>query len=146
MGRLLAIDFGQKRVGLAVTDPMQIIATPLQTVNAPEAIAFIFKYVADNEVEAIILGLPMNLQGNSTDNTKPTKEFGLKLKRAVPGIKVYLHDERFTSLIANQTMLAAGLGKKARADKGTTDRTSAVIILQSFMESRANGITPRVLN
>lgn len=142
MPRILAIDYGTRRVGLAVTDVLQIIATPLETIDANLVLPFLIKYLKENEVEALVLGMPKSLDGSNTNNTKPVREFGRKLQSACPGLPIFLQDERFTSIIAQQSMLAAGLGKKARANKATTDRTSAVLILQGFLENRGNGFPP----
>lgn len=136
MGRILGIDYGTKRVGLAATDPLQIIASPLETVHAQDVLSYLKAYVQREPVEAFVLGMPKRLSGEATDNTQHVVGFQRKLQKEFPGIPVHLVDERFTSKIAQQSMLAGGLKKKARQDKATVDRISAVIILQSYLESR----------
>jgi len=134
--RLLAIDYGAKRTGLAVTDPLQIIATALETVPSHQVLDYLKRYVAREPVEAFIVGLPRHLDGNDTDNTPRVRAFVKQLEKALPQIPVHWHDERFTSRMALQAMIASGSTKKDRRDKGNIDKVSAVIILQSFMESK----------
>ena len=136
MPRLLAIDYGTKRTGLSVTDPLQIIATALETVRSHLLLDYLKKYVDSEPVEAFVVGLPMRLDGTDTDNTPRVKAFVVKLKTAFPDIPVHWHDERFTSAMALQSMIASGVSKKDRRVKGNIDKVSAVIILQSFMESK----------
>lgn len=136
MARLLAIDYGAKRTGIAVTDPLQLIATALETVPSHEMLKFLKAYVARELVEAFIVGLPKGLDGNDTDNTPRVRRFVTHLQNALPDIPVYWHDERFTSVMALQTMIANGSTKKDRRVKGNIDKVSAAIILQSYMESR----------
>ncbi|MBC3540164.1 Holliday junction resolvase RuvX [Rufibacter sediminis] len=136
MGRILAIDYGVKRVGLAVTDPLQIIASGLDTVHAQDVLAFLQKYTQQEEVDEFVVGMPKHLDGNDTNNTQHVVGFVRKLQKQFPGKKVITHDERFTSRMAFQTMIDVGLSKKARADKATVDKISATIILQSYLESR----------
>ena len=136
MGRLLAIDYGAKRTGIAVTDPLQLIATALETVPSHEMLKFLKAYVAREVVDAFIIGLPKGLDGNDTDNTPRVRRFVTHLQNALPDIPVYWHDERFTSVMALQTMIANGSTKKDRRVKGNIDKVSAAIILQSYMESR----------
>ncbi|WP_207434075.1 Holliday junction resolvase RuvX [Sabulibacter ruber] len=136
MGRILAIDYGVKRVGLAVTDPLQIIASGLDTVHAKDVLAFLAQYCQKEEVDEFVVGMPKHLDGNDTNNTQHVVGFVRKLRKQFPGKKVVTHDERFTSRMAFQTMIDAGIGKKARADKATVDKISATIILQSYLESR----------
>ncbi|PRY10954.1 putative Holliday junction resolvase [Pontibacter ummariensis] len=137
MGRILAIDYGTKRVGLAVTDALQLIANPLETVHAKDVLAYLKAYVQREPVEAIVLGMPRRLSGEPTDATQHVVGFMRKLQKEFPAIPVHAVDERFTSKMAQQAMLAGGLKKKDRQDKGTVDRVSAAIILQSYLESRA---------
>ncbi|MCJ8165409.1 Holliday junction resolvase RuvX [Pontibacter sp. E15-1] len=137
MGRILAIDYGTKRVGLATTDPLQIIANPLETVHAKDVLAYLKDYVLREPVEAFVLGMPRRLSGEATDATQHVIGFHRKLQKVFPAIPVHLVDERFTSKMAQAAMLAGGLKKKDRQDKGTVDRVSAAIILQSYLESRA---------
>jgi putative Holliday junction resolvase len=134
MPRILAIDYGTKRVGLAVTDPLKIIASALDTVHSKDIINFLKEYVLKEEVEAFVVGMPVNLDGEDTNNTSHVKGFVKTLKKTFPDIPVHLHDERFTSKIALQAMIASGYSKKDRREKGNIDKISATIILQSFME------------
>ncbi|WP_210488452.1 Holliday junction resolvase RuvX [Rufibacter aurantiacus] len=136
MGRILAIDYGVKRVGLAVTDPLQIIASGLDTVHAKDLHTFLAQYCQKEEVEAFVVGMPKHLDSSATNNTQHVVGFVRKLQKQFPDKKVITHDERFTSRMAFQTMIDAGLGKKARANKETVDKISATIILQSYLESR----------
>ncbi|CDN31409.1 Putative Holliday junction resolvase YqgF [Mucinivorans hirudinis] len=133
MGRILAIDYGQKRVGLAVTDPLKIIATALATVTAGEALDYIIKYCAQNEVEAIVIGMPVQMNGEPSESQKHIRPFVGRLQKALPEMQIKFADERFTSKMAFQTMIDAGVKKMARRDKGTVDRISATIILQDFL-------------
>ncbi len=134
--RILAIDFGLKRTGLAVTDPARIIATALATVDSRELMDYLKRYTAKEAVEGFVVGLPCNLDGTPTDITANVRLFVDALRRQFPRQWVEAVDERFTSVLAQRTMLQAGLGKKARRDKGTVDRISAVLILQGWMGGR----------
>ena len=136
MPRILAIDYGAKRTGLAVTDPFQIIASALETVPTEKILEFLKKYTQNEVTEAFVVGMPKNLDGSSTDGTAYVERFIIELKATFPETPVHLHDERFTSKMAVQTMIAGGMKKKDRQIKGNIDKISAVIILQSFMESR----------
>lgn len=136
MGRILAIDYGSKRVGLAVTDPLKIIASALDTVHSKDVLEFLKAYIAREEVEAIVVGMPVNLDGEDTNNTPQVKGFVKGLKKAFPEMPIHLHDERFTSSMAMSAMIASGYSKKDRREKGNIDKISATIILQSFMESK----------
>ncbi len=136
--RILAIDFGLKRTGLAVTDPAQIIASALATVPSNELMDHLKHYLAKEAVEGFVVGLPVNLDGTPTDITANVRLFVAELKKRFPKQWVETVDERFTSRIAQQTMLASGIGKKARREKGTMDRISATIILQGWMERRVS--------
>ncbi|GAB3892431.1 Holliday junction resolvase RuvX [Spirosoma agri] len=136
MARLLAIDYGAKRTGIAVTDPLQLIASALETVPSHELIKYLKAYVARELVEAFIVGLPKRLDGTDTDNTPRVRKFVTHLQNALPEIPVYWHDERFTSVMALQAMIASGSSKKDRRVKGNIDKVSATIILQSYMESK----------
>lgn len=135
MGRILAIDYGQKRVGLAVTDPLKIIANSLDTVPAHEVLAYIVNYVAREDVEKIVIGLPKQMNGTDSQSMQYIEPFVKKLKVALPSIELIYVDERFTSVLAHQTMLDGGLKKKDRQNKGLVDRISATIILQTYLES-----------
>jgi len=135
MPRILAIDYGAKRTGLAVTDPSKIIASALETVPTDNLLAYLKKYTQNEAVEAFVVGMPKNLDGTITDGTPYVERFVVELKNIFPEIPIHLHDERFTSKMAMQTMIAGGMKKKDRQIKGNIDKISAVIILQSFMES-----------
>jgi putative holliday junction resolvase len=136
MGRILAIDYGTKRVGLAVTDILQIAANPLDTVHSKDVLAYLKAYVQREPVEAIVLGMPRRLTGEATQATQHVVGFMRTLQKEFPAIPVHTVDERFTSKMAQAAMLAGGLKKKDRQDKGTVDRVSAAIILQSYLESK----------
>lgn len=136
MARIMAIDYGAKRVGLAVTDPLQIIASPLDTVHSQDFIDFIKKYLLLEPIEAFVVGMPRRLDNTDTTATAGAKGCATLLRKHFPQIPVHLHDERFTSRMAQQTILAGGVKKKGRQDKELVDRVSATIILQSFLESK----------
>ena len=116
MGRILCLDYGLKRVGVAVTDELQIIASPLDTINTSEIISFISKYIKENEVELLVVGLPFNLKGEETDATNKTLSFIRLLKKTHPLVKVDTYDERYTSKIAKDTILMMGKNKKFRRE------------------------------
>ncbi|WP_247237503.1 Holliday junction resolvase RuvX [Telluribacter sp. SYSU D00476] len=136
MARLLAIDYGAKRTGIAVTDPLQIIATALDTVRSHDLLDFLKKYTQQEPVEAFIVGMPRRLDNTATNNTPLVEAFIKRLRNTFPDIPVYTHDERFTSSMALQSMIAGGSKKSDRREKGNIDKISATIILQSYMESR----------
>lgn len=136
MGRILAIDYGTKRVGLAVTDPLQIIASPLDTVHSKDLIKYLKNYDHNEGIEEIVLGLPTKLDGTDTNITQQVKQIHKHLQKQFPEKPVYLHDERFTSKIALDAMIAGGAKKKDRREKGNIDKVSAAVILQSYLESR----------
>ena len=136
MGRILCIDYGLKRVGLAVTDELKIIASPFKTVNTSEIISFINNYTKETKVELIVVGLPFNLRGEETDATKKTLSFISVLMKKYPQIKVDTYDERYTSKIAKETILIMGKSKKFRQDKSNVDKVSASIILQSYLKRK----------
>lgn len=136
MGRLLAIDFGLKRTGLAVTDALQIIATGLETVPTHTLLDYLQTYFAKEIVDKVIIGMPTNLDGTDTDSTHGVRVLIKHFKKKFPEMPIVEHDERFTSQMAMQAMIAGGMSKKDRREKGTVDRVSATIILQSYMESQ----------
>ncbi|MDH5398609.1 MAG: Holliday junction resolvase RuvX [Cyclobacteriaceae bacterium] len=133
-GRVMAIDYGLKRVGVAVSDPLKIISSPLTTVSATEILDFIRQYCQKEAVEEIVVGLPVNLQNEATDATAPVIKFIGQLEKAMPDMKVSTMDERFTSKIAFDTLLQAGVRKKQRRDKKLIDKISASLILQTYLE------------
>lgn len=136
MGRILAIDYGQKRVGLAVTDPMQITANGLDTVLSHEIFDYLQRYIAREPVEKFVVGLPKQMNGQDSESMQYIKPFVTGLQRKFPDIELVYVDERFTSVLAHKTMLDAGLKKKDRQNKELVDKISATIILQSYLESR----------
>ncbi len=138
MGRILAIDYGKKRVGLAVTDPLKIIAGGLTTVEASQTIDFLKKYTAQNVVELIVVGLPKTVKNTPSESMNYIRPFVGRLKKELPDIPVTFYDERFTSVLAHKTMLDAGLKKKDRANKALVDEISATIILQDYLTSIEN--------
>ena len=129
MGRLLAIDYGSKRVGIAVTDPLQLICSPLDTFHSKDVIDFLKSYHESEGIEAFIVGMPKNLDNSDTNATPLVKHFVNLLKKRFPDIPVHLHDERFTSKMAFDAMLSGGMKKKDRRNKGNIDKISAAIIL-----------------
>ncbi|MCB0380982.1 MAG: Holliday junction resolvase RuvX [Flavobacteriales bacterium] len=136
MPKVLAIDYGQKRVGIAVTDDLQIIASGLTTVHSKDVIAFLEDYLAKNNVECIVVGDPKDLKNNPAESARFIEPFVKHLSRKFPHIKIERVDERFTSKMAFQTMIDSGLKKKARQNKALVDEISATIILQSFLEQK----------
>lgn len=137
MPRLLAIDYGNKRVGLAVTDPLQLIATPLDTIHSKDLFDFVKKYhQQEGGLAGIVVGMPRTLLNEATDVTSAVVGVVRKLRRELPEVPVHEVDERFTSRMAHQALRDGGLGQKARRDKALVDRVSATIILQSFLDSR----------
>ncbi len=136
MGRILAIDYGHKRVGLAVTDPLQLIATPLDTIHSQDLLAYLKAYHLREPLAALVIGMPRTLSNEATDATSAVVGVLRRLRKEFPGVPVHEIDERFTSRMAHAAMLAGGLGKKDRRDKATVDKVAATIILQSFLESR----------
>ena len=134
MPRILAIDYGGKRTGIAVTDPLKIIATALTTVPSKEALHFIKDYCEKEKVESFVVGYPLGLKSEETDGTKLVKVFAEKLKQSFPQIPVHFIDERYTSKIAMRSMIDSGMSKKNRRVKGNVDKVSAVIMLQDFLQ------------
>ena len=136
MGIVLGIDFGTKRVGIAHTDPMQMIASGLCTIERSKAVAFIKDYCTKEAVETIAMGEPMQLDNTPSQSYEALQHFVKEVKNAVPSIPIVFIDERFTSKMAFQTMIDSGLKKKARRNKGLIDEISATIILQSYLEEK----------
>lgn len=135
MGRIIGIDYGLKRTGLAVSDPLKIIATALDTIQSDKVLDYLKSYCQKEEVESFVLGMPKNLNGADTDGTAIAQVFNEQLKEAFPDKKIYLVDERFTSKIAFNSMLSNGTKKKDRREKGNIDKIAATIILQDFMQT-----------
>jgi putative Holliday junction resolvase len=136
MGRIIAIDYGRKRTGLAVTDNLQIIANGLTTVPSEEAVSYLKGYVSNESVELFIVGYPKQMNNEPSENLKYVEAFVSHLNKALPAIPVKYYDERFTSALAKQAMIDGGLKKKKRQDKALVDEISAVLILQDYLESR----------
>ena len=139
MSRILAIDYGKKRTGIAVTDPSQIIATGLTTVQTHLLMDYLKDYVSREPVERIILGWPTQTNGMASENQQRVTSFAKKLEVALPNIPIEFYDERYTSVLAHQAMLDGGLKQKRRRDKALVDEISATIILQSWMEHQRLG-------
>lgn len=135
MGRLLAIDYGKKRTGIAVTDPSKIVPGGLTTVATAGLMAFLKDYLNRETVDCVIVGWPRQSDGSPSENQQRVEAFITRLQRECPGLEIVRHDERFTSVLAHRTMIDAGLGKKRRQDKALVDEISATIILQSYMDS-----------
>lgn len=137
MGRILAIDYGRKRVGLAVTDELQLIATALGTVHAADVITYLKRYLMENEVECFVVGEPRTMSNQPSESERFIAPFVKTLRKHFPGIRIERYDERFTSLIASRAILEAGLKRSQRQNKATVDTVSATLILQSYLESLA---------
>lgn len=135
MGRILAIDYGTKRTGLAVTDPLRIIAGALETVDTKQLEKFLADYFSKNDVDIIVLGKPSQMNGQPSETMRFIEPLAGRLRHVYPDKEIVLYDERFTSVIAQRAILDSGIGKMARRDKALVDRVSATIILQSYMES-----------
>ena len=136
MGRILAIDYGSKRTGLAATDPAQIIANGLCTVETHRLWDYLCGYVATEPVDSIVIGMPVQTNGQPSENQRNIIPFIDRWRKSYPQIPIVEWDERFTSVMAQRTMLDAGIGKMARRNKALVDEISATIILQSYMESK----------
>ena len=136
MARILSIDYGKKRTGLAVTDPLQIIAGGLATVATSELFDYLQAYVAREPVERIVIGEPRQPNGQPSENLQRVQQFVNRWRKAVPQIPIEYYDERFTSVLAHQAMIDGGLKTKARQDKALVDEISATIILQDYLRSR----------
>ena len=135
MGRILAIDYGLKRTGIAVSDPLRIIAGGLDTIATAQLVKWLDDYLAANEVDIIVVGKPTQMNGTPSQSWTAIEPFVNQLKKKYPTKQVILHDERFTSVIAHRAMIDGGMKKMARRDKAVVDKISATIILQSFMDS-----------
>ena len=136
MGRIMAIDYGRKRCGIAVTDPLRICANGLPTIRSCDIIEFIQDYISREAVDEFIVGEPKDLQGNPSESMRFITPFVNRLKKVFPSIPVVMVDERFTSTIAHQEMINGGFKKKDRREKGKADEMAAVLILTSFLESK----------
>lgn len=134
MGRLLAIDYGRKRCGIAVTDELRIIANPLTTVRACDLNEFVLKYVSENKVDEIVVGLPTTMRGEASESQKYIMPAMKNLHKLVPDIPIVYYDERFTSVIAHRAMIDGGMKKSDRRDKANVDMISAAIILNDYLQ------------
>lgn len=140
MSRILAIDYGQKRVGIAVTDPEQIIANGLDTVRAHDIIDYLKIYFEKEEVELVVIGYPKQMNNTASESVRYVNAFIANFEKQFPDKKYYLLDERFTSKMAFKAMIEGGLGKKKRQDKALIDKVSATILLQSYLEIKDKNI------
>lgn len=139
MGRILCIDYGRKRCGIAVTDPLRISATPLATVGAHEILSYTLEYITRNGVDEVIVGKPTTMRGEPSESWQYIEPFIKALGKRLPeNVTLKLYDERFTSTLAHQAMLTSGLKKSTRQDKALVDRTAATIILTDYLQSIYN--------
>lgn len=136
MARVLAIDYGTKRTGIAVTDPLKLIASPLETVSTASLLDYLHEYLTSEEVEAIVIGEPLHADGRPTQIHHLVVGLSRKLQKTFPAITVELHDESFTSENAKQVILQSGTRKKKRRDKSLVDKVSAALILSDYLESK----------
>ena len=136
MGRILAIDYGMKRTGLAVTDPLKIISTALETVETTTLVEYLKKYFLKESVDEVVIGMPKQLNNQDSETAPAVRAFVEIFKKSFPEKPIYLADERFTSALAKRAMIEGGMSKKNRQVKSNVDKISATIILQSYMESR----------
>lgn len=137
MGRILSIDFGRRRCGIAVTDPLRIVASGLTTVATAQLNEFVANYVRTEGVDLIVVGEPRDMHGNPSESTRYLKPAIARLRKVLPDTEIVSFDERFTSVLAHRAMLDGGLGKMARRDKALVDEISATIILNDYLQSRA---------
>jgi putative Holliday junction resolvase len=138
MGRLMAIDFGRKRCGIAVTDALRIVANPLETVATAQLINFVKQYIAKEQVDGIVVGKPKNLNGEDSESMRYLTPVINKLRKEIAPLPLTFFDERFTSVLAHRAMIDGGMRKMARRDKEVVDRISASIILNDFLNSQQN--------
>ena len=136
MGKIMAIDYGNKRCGIAVTDDMQIIASGLETIETSDIFEFLKKYFVENQVDSIVVGLPTDLKGNLSEVETEILKFLERFKSEFPEVEVHRLDERFTSKMASFFISQSGKSKKKREEKGLIDKVSATIILQNFLEQK----------
>ena len=137
MSRILAIDYGQKRTGIAVTDSLQITANGLTTVETKHLEQFILNYMAKENVSTIVIGRPTQMNGEDSENMKRIEPFYNRLKKLLPNTEITYYDERFTSVLAHKAMIDSGIGRKARQDKALVDKISATIILEDYLQSKS---------
>ena len=136
MARILSIDYGKKRTGIAVTDPLQIIANGLATVSTSELFDYLKDYLSREQVERIIIGRPLQTNGQPSENLQRVEQFVNRWRKEMPDVPVEYVDERFTSVLAHQAMIDGGLRKKARQDKAVVDKISATIMLEDYLRRR----------
>ena len=136
MGRILAIDYGQKRTGLAVTDPLRITANPLLTIPTNQLENWLQDYFAHNPVDEVVIGHPTQLSGQESSSMQYIRPFVQRFRKLFPSMPLYEYDERFTSTIAHQAMILGGMKKKQRQDKAVVDKLAACIILEDYLQSR----------
>lgn len=136
MGRILAIDYGQKRTGLAVTDPLRITANPLLTIPTNQLEDWLQDYFAHNPVDEVVIGHPTQLNGQESSSMQYIRPFVQRFRKIFPSMPLYEYDERFTSTIAHQAMIMGGMKKKQRQDKAVVDKLAACIILEDYLQSR----------
>ena len=135
MGRILAIDYGKKRTGLAVTDPLRITANPLLTIETKELINWLQTYFEKEKVDIVVIGHPTQMNGEESESMNYIRPFIGNFKKQFPTIPITMYDERFTSVLAHQAMIAGGMKKKDRQDKAIVDKIAACIILESYLDS-----------
>lgn len=136
MERIMGIDFGKKRTGLAVSDPLRVFATPLDTVDSAKIIDYIKKYAENERIVRFVVGMPLNMDGNPSQIAPDVEQFIRTLSAAFPAIPVCTEDERFTSVLAHRAMIDGGMKASRRRDKAEVDRISASIILQTFLDRK----------
>ena len=135
MGRILAIDYGRKRTGLAVTDMLRITANPLLTIETNQLISWLTDYFAHEQVDEVVIGHPTQMNGQESESMNYIRPFLGVFKKTFPTIPITMYDERFTSVLAHQAMIAGGMKKKARQDKAVVDKIAACIILEGYLDS-----------
>ena len=140
MDRLIGIDYGRKRTGLAASDPLGIFASPLDTVPSAKIIDYLKKYAENQTISHIVIGYPMNLNGRPSEAARDVDAFLPCLRKAFPGVEVTLEDERFTSVLAHRAMIDGGMKYKDRRDKTSVDKISAAIILQGYLDRKSKGL------
>ena len=138
VARILSIDYGKKRTGIAVTDPLQIIPGGLATVPTHELMPFLKDYFSRESVERVVIGEPRQMDGNASENLARVREFVARFKKQFPAVPVEYYDERFTSVLAHRAIIDSGIGRKARRNKALVDEISATIILQDYLQMRRN--------
>ncbi len=137
MGRIVAIDYGRRRTGVAVSDPLKLIGNALDTVPTHRLEEFLAQYLAQNDVDTIVMGMPTQMDGSPSETFSLIKPFVERLRKRFPGVEVVLYDERFTSVLAHRALIEGGVKKMDRRNKGLIDRISATLILQGYLDSRS---------